>query len=66
MSKFNKGFSAVNEESLERRRNTREERKVKEELAKIIFSFKDFDVRQIPLGQSYIKWQEENLLAYSG
>jgi hypothetical protein len=38
---------------LGRRENNREERKVKEELPKMLFSFKDFDKNQIPPGQSY-------------
>jgi hypothetical protein len=66
MSKFsNKNkFGSINEGSLERKNNTREERKVNEDLPKIVFSFKDFDVRQIPPGQSYVDWQKEKLLAY--
>jgi hypothetical protein len=56
--KFNRGGK------LGRRENNREERKVKEELPKILFSFKDFDKNQIPPGQSYEDWQEEQLLAY--
>jgi|SRR6218665_1269308 len=57
-------FKPANDGSFERRRNTREERKVKEELPKMVFSFKDFDVKQIPPGQSYGKWQEDKILAY--
>lgn len=48
----------------ERKINTRQERKVKEDLPKILFSFKDFDVKQIPPGQNYENWQDEKLLAY--
>lgn len=64
MNKFKKKFDVINEKSLERTHNTREERKVKEDLPKIVFSFKDFDIRQIPPGQHYKDWQEEELLAY--
>ncbi|GHT39644.1 hypothetical protein FACS189437_03590 [Bacteroidia bacterium] len=64
MNKFKNKFSSINDQSLERLRNTRNERKVKEDLPKIIFSFKDFDIRQIPPGQQYTQWQEEMLLAY--
>ncbi len=64
MNKFKKKFSSIDEKSLERRSNTKEERKVKEDLPKVVFSFKDFDVRQIPPGQSYPEWQEKKLLAY--
>jgi len=48
----------------ERKINTRQERKVKEDLPKILFSFKDFDVKQIPPGQNYENWEEEKLLSY--
>ena len=51
-------------EVAERSRNTREEKKVKEDLPKMVFSFKDFDVRQIPPGQSFDEWQEDKLLSY--
>ncbi len=57
-------FKARTGDESERKTNTREERKVKEELPKILFSFKDFDNKQIPPGQSYDNWQEEKLLAY--
>ena len=30
----------------------------------MVFSFKDFDIKQIPPGQSYDTWQEDKLLAY--
>lgn len=54
----------MDEKSLERKHNTREEKKVKEDLPKVVFSFKDFDVKQIPPGQSYSEWQKNELLAY--
>lgn len=57
-------FKPADGNSFERKRNTREERKVKEELPKMVFSFKDFDIKQIPPGQSYGKWQEDKILAY--
>lgn len=57
-------FKNTVESRFERSRNTREERKVKEDLPKIVFSFKDFDIKQIPPGQSYENWQDDKLLAY--
>ena len=54
----------TDESRFERSRNTREEKKVKEDLPKMVFSFKDFDIKQIPTGQSYDYWQEDKLLAY--
>jgi hypothetical protein len=59
---FNK-FATREDQNYQRSRNTREERNVKEDLPKIIFSFKDFDVRQIPPGQIYADWEEERLLS---
>lgn len=64
MNKFKNKFGSIDEKSLERKRNTREEKKVKEDLPKIVFSFKDFDIRQIPPGQLYSNWEKEELLAY--
>lgn len=64
MNKFKKKFEQLDERSLERKRNTREERRVKEDLPKIVFSFKDFDRRQIPPGQTYDEWEDRKLLAY--
>ncbi len=46
-----------------RKENIKEERKVKEDLPKILFSFKDFDYDQNSPGQDYKKWQEDKLLA---
>lgn len=65
MNKSKSRFAARDEKSFERKRNTREERQVKEDLPKIVFSFKDFDTGQIPPGQSYDEWQEEKRLAYA-
>lgn len=64
-NRFGSNKSKSTEESrFERTRNTREEKKVKEDLPKMVFSFKDFDIKQIPPGQTYDKWQEDKLLAY--
>ena len=57
-------FKSIDESRFERSRNTREEKKVKEDLPRLAFSFKDFDIKQIPPGQSYDTWQEDKLLAY--
>jgi len=57
-------FKSTDDSRFVRSRNTREEKKVKEDLPKMVFSFKDFDIKQIPPGQSFDKWQEEKLLAY--
>jgi hypothetical protein len=57
-------FKSSDDRRFERSRNTREEKKVKEDLPKMVFSFKDFDIKQIPPGQSYDKWQKDELLAY--
>lgn len=60
-SKFTNKFGTNNK--LERNQNTREERKVEEELPLICFNFKDFDRNQIPPGQSFEQWQEKGLLS---
>ncbi len=57
-------FKSIDDSRFERSRNTREEKKVKEDLPKLVFSFKDFDINQIPPGQSYDNWQKDKLLAY--
>ena len=59
-----KKFKTTNDSRFERSRNTRDEKKVKEDLPKIVFSFKDFDIKQIPPGQSYDSWQMDQILAY--
>ena len=46
----------------ERAQNTREEKKVKGERPKLLFSFKDFDKNQCPPGQSFTDWQKNGLL----
>ncbi len=51
--------------SIERKADNRTERKVAEDKPLILFSFKDFQYNaQIPPGQSYAEWQNEELLAY--
>lgn len=65
MKKKNKRFKSQTTHKIERKAKTRDERKVKEELPLMIFSFKDFQFnQQIPPGQTYKEWQEEKLLAY--
>ena len=60
-NKFGKDkFKPQDSAARERSRNTREEKKVKEELPKILFSFKDCDKNQ---GQSYADWETEALLS---
>jgi hypothetical protein len=62
-SKFDKKFSTRSSVG-SRRENIREEKAVKVELPKVLFSFKDFDIDQIPPGQTYEDWQEKGYLAY--
>jgi len=51
--------------SLERKAKNREERIIGEELPLMLFSFNDFQYNnQIPPGQKYCQWQEDDLLAY--
>ena len=57
-------FSPRDEGLFERKTSTKDQRKVNEDLPKISFSFKDFDIKQIPPGQSYDDWQKDKLLAY--
>lgn len=49
---------------LSRPANTKDERKVKEALPLMCFSFKDFDNKQCPPGQTFEDWQKEEMLAY--
>lgn len=49
---------------LERKSDLRDERNVKDDLPKIVFSFKDIDTIQVPPGQTYNEWQSKELLAY--
>lgn len=64
-NRFASKFNIIDETKFERRQKIRDERKVKEDLPKIVFSFKDFDIRQIPPGQSFEEWQDEKILAYT-
>jgi hypothetical protein len=64
MGKFNNKFNSLDERYLKRKQNIREEKKTKEDLPKIVFSFKDFDKTQIPPGQLHEEWQKDKLLAY--
>lgn len=51
--------------SITRVANTREQRGTDEKMPLMLFSFKDFQYNsQIPPGQTYEDWQEEELLAY--
>ena len=59
-NKFGNKFKPQDNSSRERSEGIREERKVKEELPKILFSFKDFDRSQ---GQSYFDWESDQLLS---
>ena len=61
-SEFANKFKS-NNKRLERKQNTREERKVNEVLPLICFNFKDFDRNQIPPGQSFEQWQKDGLLS---
>lgn len=47
----------------DRKRNTRQERAVKEDLPKILLSFKDIDLNQNPPGQSFLEWEKELILS---
>lgn len=62
-ARFNDKFS-TRKRAESRKENTRQERAVKDDLLKIAFSFKDFDVQQVPPGQTYEEWQKKGYLAY--
>lgn len=63
--KNKKRFEPQKTHKIERKVKSRVERKVREELPLMIFSFKDFQFnQQIPPGQTYEEWQEEKLLVY--
>ncbi|KEQ28311.1 hypothetical protein N180_01365 [Pedobacter antarcticus 4BY] len=62
-NKNNNRFKSKSSDDYDRRRNNREEKIVKEELPKIVFSFKDIDIGQIPPGQSYLEWQNQGTLS---
>jgi len=57
---FASRFASRDDSSFHRKQNSREERKVNEELPKILFSLKDFDSGQ---GQSFSEWEKEELLS---
>ncbi|MDX2245422.1 MAG: hypothetical protein SF052_01495 [Bacteroidia bacterium] len=63
-SRQNKKFTALGH-FVERKANSRAERQVAEEKPLMLFSFKDFQYNhQTPPGQTYSKWQEDELLSY--
>jgi len=58
-------FDSRTTHKIERKAKIREERRVKEELPLMFFSFKDFQFnQQTPPGQTYGEWQKQELLAY--
>jgi hypothetical protein len=61
-SKFDNKFKGVSHID-ERQANVRNERQVKEKLAKLCFNFKDFDESQCPPGQILDDWQKEKRLS---
>lgn len=61
-SKFDSKFKSTLP-SDERRVNVLNERKVREELEKLSFNFKDFDESQCPPGQTLDDWQKEKRLS---
>ena len=60
-SRFDNKFKST-AASDSRTANVRTERKVKDDLPKLSFNFKDFDFNQCPPGQTLDKWQESNML----
>lgn len=60
-SKFDSKFKST-AASDSRTANTRNERKVKDDLPKLSFNFKDFDFNQCPPGQTFGEWQESKML----
>lgn len=61
-SKFDNKFRSIS--TLESRTaGVREERKVKEDLPKLCFNFKDFDFNQCPPGQTLTQWEKEGMLS---
>lgn len=60
-SRFDNKFKST-AASDSRTANVRTERKVKDDLPKLSFNFKDFDFNQCPPGQTLEKWQESNML----
>lgn len=61
-SKFDNKFRSIS--TLESRTaGVREERKVKEDLPKLCFNFKDFDFNQCPPGQTLAQWEKDGMLS---
>ena len=60
--RFNNKFKSTRSPN-ERESNIRNEKKVKEEIRLILFSFKDFDKNQCPPGQNFEEWEKEGLLS---
>lgn len=60
-SKFDNKFKST-AASDSRTANVRNERKVKDELPKLSFNFKDFDFNQCPPGQKLEEWQKIKML----
>lgn len=60
-SRFDNKFKSTTASEV-RTANVRNERKVKDDLPKLSFNFKDFDFNQCPPGQTLEKWQESKML----
>lgn len=60
-SKFDNKFKSTAAAD-SRTANVRNERKVKDELPKLSFNFKDFDFNQCPPGQELEEWQKSKML----
>ena len=60
-SRFDNKFKSTTA-SEGRTANVRNERKVKDDLPKLSFNFKDFDFNQCPPGQTLEKWKESKML----
>ncbi|SHM74968.1 hypothetical protein [Chitinophaga sp. CF418] len=64
MSSFSRSrLKEQEKDGYDRKRNTRQERAVKEDLPRILLSFKDFDPNQIPPGQSFSEWEANKTLS---
>lgn len=60
-SRFDNKFKSITTVD-SRTTNVRTERKVKDDLPKLSFNFKDFDFNQCPPGQTLETWQESKML----
>lgn len=60
-SRFDNKFRSTSASDC-RAANVRTERKVKDDLPKLSFNFKDFDFNQCPPGQTLEIWQENKML----